>query len=607
MRFSHATTKTRRSRVVSQPPTSAVRRSPPLDESNTTTQASSNQQVRCLSVPDDLPGLAADIEAVLSSKETSSRQPPRLPRASSLANVSSYYSYSPDDADDQEEAEDWLWLDDHETQRSLSSSVTRVSCNTTTNRNAPNMMPHEPRSNLSSSHSLDTQDWLEGEDLDANDFLLWKRTPTTASMDNAGGNNTSIVSSPMVLYYPSIPPSHPPSSSSANTAPLQPSSWSQVSRSDLSSSSSITTTVIRTERSASNHLPESDDMTVAIACLNELSFIVSEERHTAAIGKAATLSSDAAVSKTTSSAAAVGLCQASPSSVFDLHTIEPSPSGRSPTRPPASHWMSSGDDDVRRHAHDRHVQDGCNSKCYQFPLPCVHRHHHCGGRACPEDETAAILFQKHLNRANSLPPARTKSFAPASIPSSASALSPSLSSLMIRDTPSSSYLSSRTPQLPRKPSLKRVSSLQSSENHNGIHNNSSSNKLKRNVSFSKLEIREYNVELSDHPGCSFGPPIQLGWKVCDETTMSVEDYEQMRVHQHRPRRSGTDLTLSYNVRRYLLLKRAGYSNAELKQAMKEVNRIKRERLVTDMLLPASFLDETLEDWMQKVKQFFQVP
>lgn len=633
MRFSHATTKTRRARVVSQHSTS-VSSLPPPPPSNephsTTTQTSSNQapttttalhrqqqqqqrhQVRSLSVPDDLPGLVADIDAVLRSQEETFL-PPRLPRASSLANVSTFYS-PPDE--DEENAQDWLWLDDdnsRETQRSWSLSVTLANTH---------QGSRQPRPDGSSGHSLEPQDWVADEGLhdEDHDFSLWKRS-SSVPMDHAR-DNSRIVPSPMVHHYPSVSLTNTAASSSLAPPPPLLLAWNQVARGDPSSSSSITT-MFRTARSASNHLPDGDEMAVARACLDELSFMVSEERQCAANNSAATSSNDAAVSKINNGAAAAvgGLCQASPSSVFDLYTIGPSLSGPSPTRPPASIWMSGGkdDDDVCHHAHDHPVQHGCNSKCHQFPLPCVHRHHrfhHCGGRACPEDEHAALLFQKHLNRANSLPPTRTTAFAAASTTSSsaASVASPSSSSLMIGDTQSSPCASLRNPQLPRKPSLKRISSLQSSENHSGIPNSSSSNNnnsssstnLKRNVSFSKLEIREYNIELSDHPGCSFGPPIQLGWKVCDETTMSVEDYEQMRLHQHRPRRSGTDLTLSYNVRRYLLLKRAGYSKAELKQAMKEVNRIKRERLVTDLLLPASFLDETLEDWMHKVKQFFQV-
>lgn len=147
-------------------------------------------------------------------------------------------------------------------------------------------------------------------------------------------------------------------------------------------------------------------------------------------------------------------------------------------------------------------------------------------------------------------------------------------------------------RVPSKPSLKRVSSIGT--------RCSSSGSLKRNVSFSKMEIREYSIALSDHPSCSYGPPIQLGWDYRDREAVDVEEYETTRS----PRRSMHQLLLSYNVRRYLLLKRAGYSKSELQSAMQEVDRVKRERLVTDLFLPASKLDETLEDLVMGVRGMF---
>jgi len=162
--------------------------------------------------------------------------------------------------------------------------------------------------------------------------------------------------------------------------------------------------------------------------------------------------------------------------------------------------------------------------------------------------------------------------------------------------------------LPRKPSLKRVSSFASSNSGSGRQQQtrqrvSSSNSLKRNVSFTKLEIREYSIALSDHPSCSYGPPIQLGWEYCDRKAVELDEYERQRS----PRRNMDQMVLSYNVRRYLLLKRAGYSKKELLEAMKEVDRVKRDRTVTDMLLPVSKIDEALEEAMTNLKGIFFPP
>ena len=145
--------------------------------------------------------------------------------------------------------------------------------------------------------------------------------------------------------------------------------------------------------------------------------------------------------------------------------------------------------------------------------------------------------------------------------------------------------------------MKRIPSIQSG----GTDDSSTNSKpMKRNVSFGKLETREYSIALSDHPSCSFGPPISLGWDFRDKEAVELEKYEERRS----PRRSMHQMILSYNVRRYLLLKRAGYSHDELEEAMHEVDRVKRERLVTDLLLPASKIDETLEDVVGHLKRLF---
>ena len=148
--------------------------------------------------------------------------------------------------------------------------------------------------------------------------------------------------------------------------------------------------------------------------------------------------------------------------------------------------------------------------------------------------------------------------------------------------------SSSTSCLTRKSSLKKFSSV------------SSFSTLKPTVSFSNLEIREYDVAISDHPSCSFGPPVQLSWEYKQKEIVPVDSYEQSRS----PRRERRDLVLSYYDRRFLLIKQAGYSKKEIKQTMLEVERVKRERLVTDLLLPASGLDETMETVLDTVKKLF---
>jgi hypothetical protein len=61
------------------------------------------------------------------------------------------------------------------------------------------------------------------------------------------------------------------------------------------------------------------------------------------------------------------------------------------------------------------------------------------------------------------------------------------------------------------------------------------------VAFGSIEIREHVLVLGDHPDCSHGPPVQLGWE-CQQTTFQhVDDYEFTRM----PRRHKRDLGLNY--------------------------------------------------------------
>lgn len=164
-------------------------------------------------------------------------------------------------------------------------------------------------------------------------------------------------------------------------------------------------------------------------------------------------------------------------------------------------------------------------------------------------------------------------------------------------TNNSSVGPSQHPPLNKKPSLKKISSF-----GQGLSRKDSScdGSLQQTVSFSSLSIREYPPAISDNPSCSFGPPVQLDWDFEAEETHPIDHYEEYR----QPRRASHDLLLSYYDRRFLLIKQAGYSRREVKEAMKEAERVKRERMVTDLFLPAQALDETMENMVNTVKRFF---
>ena len=97
-------------------------------------------------------------------------------------------------------------------------------------------------------------------------------------------------------------------------------------------------------------------------------------------------------------------------------------------------------------------------------------------------------------------------------------------------------------------------------------------KNKRCVTFTNIQIREYNTILGDHPCCPNGPPLALGWEYKhDEVIIGIDDYENTLVDSsssdentngnaasdsscchHYRRRSPSELRLNCEDRREIL-------------------------------------------------------
>lgn len=91
---------------------------------------------------------------------------------------------------------------------------------------------------------------------------------------------------------------------------------------------------------------------------------------------------------------------------------------------------------------------------------------------------------------------------------------------------------------------------------------------KKSVSFSSLEIREYEVVIGDHPCCSRGVPVSLGWEYHEGGMMNLDDYEEGRS----PRRPRCDLRTSSEERREILTDVA--SQDDLRRAQRKLHRVR---------------------------------
>lgn len=75
-------------------------------------------------------------------------------------------------------------------------------------------------------------------------------------------------------------------------------------------------------------------------------------------------------------------------------------------------------------------------------------------------------------------------------------------------------------------------------------------KLERNLSFHSVEIRPYSQVLGDHPCCSAGPPISLGWEY-DPNAVTVQQLDEYETNRE-PRRSRRDMKLDCEERKKIL-------------------------------------------------------
>jgi hypothetical protein len=98
----------------------------------------------------------------------------------------------------------------------------------------------------------------------------------------------------------------------------------------------------------------------------------------------------------------------------------------------------------------------------------------------------------------------------------------------------------------------------------------------KQVTFSELTIHEHPLELGDHPSCSKGAPLTIGWESQSSATRNLELYEYMRGERRRGRKQ---LVMSVQKRGQILLE-AGYSLNEIGNAALQVDVIKKQRADT---------------------------
>lgn len=130
---------------------------------------------------------------------------------------------------------------------------------------------------------------------------------------------------------------------------------------------------------------------------------------------------------------------------------------------------------------------------------------------------------------------------------------------------------------------------------------------KTKVTFSTLQIRTYETVLGDNPSCTGGPPLSIGWRYNPEHYDStVDEYERKQDQLYggpEIRPLDIDLVLHRSEREAILLK-MGYTQQDLADAVRRLNKAKSKRRQTVHNLPVMFLEEKAESCRRSVGRLF---
>lgn len=119
------------------------------------------------------------------------------------------------------------------------------------------------------------------------------------------------------------------------------------------------------------------------------------------------------------------------------------------------------------------------------------------------------------------------------------------------------------------------------------------------VKFSTVNIRQFPIILSNNPSCHYGPSIELGWEYEDTEdegqTIKVSQYESEREGKRRHTKAGNTSKLYLSqVRREAMLKEAGYTDKEVKSAIKDKNKARRQRSMSKLQCIAPRISASFE-------------
>lgn len=121
------------------------------------------------------------------------------------------------------------------------------------------------------------------------------------------------------------------------------------------------------------------------------------------------------------------------------------------------------------------------------------------------------------------------------------------------------------------------------------------------IRFESVQIRLYHQTLGDNPAVTYGPPIALDWEYDEMSPVKVDEYERTRGD----RMSDSNKLFLSSMDRRRVLKNKGFTEEEIDQASIDAEQAKKERALTNALLPAMKVEEVLQSTRRKVKRLLK--
>jgi hypothetical protein len=121
----------------------------------------------------------------------------------------------------------------------------------------------------------------------------------------------------------------------------------------------------------------------------------------------------------------------------------------------------------------------------------------------------------------------------------------------------------------------------------------------KRVRFGFVTIRNYDITMGDNPSVTSGPPVSLNWSYDQIPALSVCDFEAFRA-AHTRAVDAHCLMISAENRRDML-RRAGFTEAQISNNEKRVAKIQNQRARTRMSMPFHLVEHAMRSAGRKMQ------